>query len=35
MKIEAFYDISCSWCRVGKANLHKAIDKLVKAGEIK
>ena len=35
MKIEAFYDISCSWCRVAKANLHKAIDKLVKAGEIK
>jgi len=35
MKVEIFYDISCTWCRVGKANLHKAVDKLVKAGQIK
>lgn len=27
--------MSCTWCRVGKANLHKAIDKLVKEGKIK
>ena len=30
MKIEVFYDVICSWCRIGKINLHKAIDKLVK-----
>ena len=35
MKIEVFYDSLCSWCRVGKVNLHKAIDKLVKEGKIK
>ena len=35
MKIEVFYDVICSWCRIGKINLHKAIDKLVKAGKIK
>ena len=35
MKIEVFYDSLCSWCRVGKVNLHKAIDKLVAAGKIK
>ena len=35
MKVEAFYDISCSWCRVAKANFHKALEKLVKEGKIK
>ena len=35
MKVEIFYDISCTWCRVGKANLHKAVDNLVKKGLIK
>lgn len=35
MKVEVFYDVICSWCRIGKVNLHKAIDKLVKEGKIK
>ena len=35
MKVEVFYDTLCSWCRVGKVNLHKAIDKLEKEGKIK
>ena len=34
MKVEIFYDISCTWCRVGKANLHKAVDNLAKKGLI-
>ena len=35
MKVEIFYDISCTWCRVAKANLHKVVDELVAAGKLK
>jgi predicted DsbA family dithiol-disulfide isomerase len=35
MKVESFYDVSCSWCRVGKINFKNAIKKLEAEGKIK